>query len=425
MPEQTYKLKFLKDLKKKTIYISMLLLAWMLAACGGRQEAQAGQEKGEISQMISAEGQSINDAESIIDTPLSSGTDKEQDAGSDRENREKGVEEATQEDEWKQMFGENCISSQTFEVELSEYDGKVYFVPFAPSEEKPDFYMQVIRDGEVLTEIHAYVPETLETKKFASLDAVSFYDVNYDGNTDIVLVETYGDTSFAAVYDGFYTDEEDDMGNFYPDSYLSEAISKQADPLTVSGIRSLMGWKKNGEFTGYGEAYEAVSRLYELSYEDTLDYDLIYVDEDEIPELVAGKNGYWLSLYTYHDGTVYTLMDWWGYGVMGNAGYEYVPKANRMRNYNTDFAGAILHTSYMWVDGQHTLDWMTITTYNFDDVNGNGMPDENEEESMGKYSVSYVDGVEITDGQYQEYDEGEYEYIRGTMGGTELREALR
>ena len=388
MPGPDFKLKNLKnlkDLKKKTAYIFMLLMVWMLAACGDRQETQAGQDTGEMSQVISTGGQLIGDAESIADTPPSSGTGMEKDAGGDRETMESGTEKAAQEDEWKKMFGENCISSQTFEVELSEYDGKVYFVPFAPSEEKPDFYMQMIQDGKVLTEIRAYVPEALETEEFVSLDAVSFYDVNYDGNTDIVLVETYGDTGFAVVYDGFEKREEEDTGNFYPDSYLSEAISEQADPLTVSGIRNLTGWKKNGEFKDYGEAYEAVSRLCELSYGgETLDYDLIYVDEDGIPELVAGKNGYWLSLYTYHDGTVYTLMDWWGYGAMGNAGYEYVPKANSMRNYNTDLAGAILHTSYMWVDEQYALDWVTITTYNFDDVNENGMVDEKEEESMGK-----------------------------------------
>ncbi len=105
-------------------------------------------------------------------------------------------------DEIKKQFGENCISDQTFEVELSEFQGKVYFVPFLPSSQDGEFSMQIIQDGEVLEEIRAYVPERLKEESFKSLDAVSFYDVNYDGNTDLVLIETYGNFMFTAVYYG-------------------------------------------------------------------------------------------------------------------------------------------------------------------------------------------------------------------------------
>ena len=87
----------------------------------------------------------------------------------------------------QKMFGENCIGEQTFEVELSEYSGKVYFVPFAPSQSNPDFSMQIIQNGEVLTKIHSYVPDELKGETFSSLDAVSFYDVNYDDQTDILM----------------------------------------------------------------------------------------------------------------------------------------------------------------------------------------------------------------------------------------------
>lgn len=49
------------------------------------------------------------------------------------------AEKATVTDDMKEKFGENCISEQTFEVELSEYGGKVYFVPFAPEKETQEF----------------------------------------------------------------------------------------------------------------------------------------------------------------------------------------------------------------------------------------------------------------------------------------------
>lgn len=135
----------------------------------------------------------------------------------------------------KERFGENCIPEQTFEVELSEYEGKVYFVSLAPEEEKSEFHMQIIQNNKVLTEIQAYVPSGLEGEKFTSLDSVSFYDVNYDNNTDIVLIETYGDTSFAAIYYGFATD-----GCFVPQEQLSETITSQVEQLSISEIRKLM-----------------------------------------------------------------------------------------------------------------------------------------------------------------------------------------
>lgn len=210
---------------------------------------------------------------------------------------------------------------------------------------------------------------------------------------------------------------------------LSEAVSSQAEQISISGVRSfLAGGKKNGKFSSYQEAYLAVSTLYEVerASEGEYRYNLIYFDEDDIPELVVGNNGYYMSLYTYQDGTVYTLMDHWGYGAMGNAGYEYVPKKNRLRNYNIDYAGAMLYTTYERVSEQHTMDMVAqIQTYNWDDVNGNGIPDEEEQGSLGRYSVSYIDGREVTAEECAAYDTGEYEYIEAAMTLAMLQERLQ
>ncbi len=115
-----------------------------------------------------------------------------------------------------------------------------------------------------MTELRGYVPEKLEGEAFRSLDAVSFYDVNYDGQTDIVLIETYGDTSFAAVYYGYAADGGGSQ-HFFLQEQLSDQITERADAVTISGIRELIsGGKKNGEFGSYAEAYEAAARLGEL-----------------------------------------------------------------------------------------------------------------------------------------------------------------
>lgn len=154
-------------------------------------------------------------------------------------------------------------------------------------------------------------------------------------------------------------------------------------------------------------------------------YNLIYFDDDNIPELVAGVDGYYASLYTYHDGNIYTLMNRWSYGAGGNTGYEYSPRKNSMRNYNSDYAGAILYTTYLSVSERHTMDTVTqIKTYNFDDVNGNGIPDKDEEESIGYYGISYINGVEVTPEEWDAFEVGEYEYIRAAMSLEVLQSKL-
>ncbi len=404
----------------------LLLTAGLLTACGA-QQAETEQE-----QTVQAEGNGAD-----LPQPVSGGGEYEQVIddgdltanGSEEEAEPAGSAESTadhqQADELLNRFGENCISEQTFEVELSEYDGKVWFVPYAPAEEGQEPVIQIVQDGAVLTTLQPYVPDHLEGQSFTSLDAVTFFDINYDNCTDIVLIETYGNTTFAAVYYGFAHDEKEDYRYFNVQWTLSEIISDRANPVTIAGIRDLLGEKKNGEFANYKEAYTSVLRLCELSYESELTCDLIYLDEDDIPELVVADNGFWVSLYTYHDGMVHMLMEQWGYGVMGNAGYEYIPGGNRVRNYNSDYAGAIRYSTYMSMNDQYSLKTVTeVVTYNFDDANGDGYPDADEEDSIGYYSVSYVDGVEITNEQYAAYDAGEYEFIAGKMSMEEMLRAL-
>ena len=327
---------------------------------------------------------------------------------------------------WREQFGESCITSQTFEVELSEYDGKVCFVPFAPAGEE-EFYMQIVKDGNVLTEISPYVPETLSHQAFASLDAVAFDDVNYDGNTDLILIETYGDTAFAAVYYGYAAEGEGGRSYFLVQEELSANLSEQLKQLTIPQIRQhLSGGKKNGEFSDYREAYEAVGRLCELENPDDISFNLIYFDGDDIPELVAGMTGYYVSMYSYSDGKIYTLMDRWAYGAMGNTGYEYAPYKNSLRNYNSDYAGAILYTTYMSVSQNHVLETVVqIKTVNFDDVNQNGIPDEEEAGSIGRYGVNYINDKEASDAECAAYSAGEYKYIEGIMDVEALRTKLK
>ena len=104
-------------------------------------------------------------------------------------------------------------------------------------------------------------------------------------------------------------------------------------------------------------------------------------------------------------------MDCWAYGAMGNAGYEYLPKKNSLRNFNSD--ADVLYTTYMTVSQQSSIEnVLCIETryYEGADSNGNGKVDE--EEYYGKI---FIGDREITQEEYDSYDVGGYEYIEVNM----------
>ncbi len=431
--------------KKNRWFVLALFLAGMMTACkkelpaqlleAGAAGSSANEEETLSLKGAGGEEEPVSDPEALLPAdeaaaqPGNGGEKVAQITGAPATGaREPDAAQDERADSLKKRFGESCIAEQTFETELSEYDGPVFFVPLAPSDENPEFTVRLMQGEEILAEIPPFVPDSLSGQAFKSLDAVSFYDVNYDGNTDVVWIATYGTAGAASVYYGYGRDTEDSAPYFVAQEALSAQISSQVTPLTVPEIRrSLSGGKKNGQFASYQEAYRAVSRLCDL--EDTegmMMYDLIDFDGDDIPELVAGVNGFYTSLYTYSGGTVYTVMDGWRYGVMGNAGYEYQPGKNRLRNYNNDYAGAIVYATYMEMDDSHTMKTVAeIKTVNFDDANQNGMPDEDEMNSIGCYGISYINGREAAPEECAALDAGEYVFIQGTKRFEELKDALR
>lgn len=422
----------------KRILIGMLISSAMLTACGQKtgQSAAPGQEA-ETTLLENAAQETALPENSAQETMIHISGTEDGAANGAAQNLGEAAEPSSSALPSKQELDSGnpaaaamepgAIPEQTFDVALSEYSGKVRFTPYAPMGKEEPFRMEITQNGKLLTRIPEYVPEWLEGETFNRLDAVAFEDVNFDGNTDILLIATYGDVSFAAVYYGFADKENPENERYFlPESQLSEALTRQVQDLTIPGIRKfLTGGKKNGEFSSYQEAYEAVGRLSQLESGNSRTYNLIYLNDDAIPELAEDVPGYNLSLYTYADGRVYQLMDHWGYGAMGNAGYEYSAGKNSLRNYDADYAGAIMSATYMTMDNHYSLDTVVqIVSYNFDDVNGNGMLDDEEMDSVGLYGVNYIDGAEVSPEECAAYDLGGYAFIEGTMSFDELKKSL-
>lgn len=105
---------------------------------------------------------------------------------------------------------------------------------------------------------------------------------------------------------------------------VEESSEPETDDTAVSGNdQSLVTQESAGEIeppmeeTGWKQAYLAKAEELEEKYGFSMEYDLIYIDSDDIPELVAGPTGYWLILYTWKDGEVYELIDYAPYGTHG------------------------------------------------------------------------------------------------------------
>ncbi|MBD5540582.1 MAG: hypothetical protein HDR00_05210 [Lachnospiraceae bacterium] len=408
---------------RKCILVFIMLVAGLFTACG-REEPEFEDNMAESEEPETIAGHpEKNTAMDDSSNYNENGVDimENENAATDTK------EDAAREEELKKRFGEDCIIGQTFEVTLSEYNEKVWFVPFYPSEEEPEyFYIQIIQDGEVLSQNRVYAPENLKGQAFSSLDAVSFFDANYDSNTDIILIATYGTTSFVKIYYGFDSDAEEMERHFSGSYSLAEMVTEQIEILSIPQIRNfLTEGKENGKFSGYEEAYEAISRICELESGGEMQYNLIYFDDDDIPELAVGVSGYYTSLYTYHDGTLYKVMERWPYGISGNAGYEFSPKKNSLRYLSNYGGGVIRYLTYGTIGEEYSMDTVAlIEEYNFDDVNKNGQLDEDEMDSLGVYEVTYINGVEASDEECASYDLGDYEYIRLTMNREELIKTL-
>ncbi len=153
-------------------------------------------------------------------------------------------------------------------------------------------------------------------------------------------------------------------------------------------------------------------------------YDLIYFDDDDIPELAVGLDGYWISMYTYDpkEGDVHTVMDRWGYGAMGNTGYEYLPKKNYLRNYNSDHAGAVMYTYYGKMKNYEIVCRRELKQMFFVDKNHNQMPDAGEFTDQPSY---YCGGKKISEDKYMSYlKKGKFKGIKGKMTYNQIKKKL-
>lgn len=156
-------------------------------------------------------------------------------------------------------------------------------------------------------------------------------DVNFDGYTDLLFTGTkdsnemswlfVGDSSS---YDSSYDSEGTCFISYPPITDATQYLNKG---FTVDDVCDYYSKGQiNGEFSSYKEGYKAIIGFYETMSAGTNRYDLININNDDIPELLmdTGEGGNNFSVCTFKDGYVYQFMNWHH---LKNE-YEYVPGKN-------------------------------------------------------------------------------------------------
>lgn len=124
------------------------------------------------------------------------------------------------------------IEDQTFQTQLSEYTGDVWFASYAPADGEKDVIFKIIQNEEPVETLDSLVTPSVLSYGFTKLDAISFVDYNEDGNTDILAIKTFGDIAVPVVYEGTPGSEK----NFTLKTGLSVRAAAGAQSMTIAGV---------------------------------------------------------------------------------------------------------------------------------------------------------------------------------------------
>ena len=156
----------------------------------------------------------------------------------------------------------------------------------------------------------------------------------------------------------------------------------------------------------------------EKTWQNSYTYELIHIDNDGVPELSLGQRGYWVSVYSWKNGQLTTLLEERGYGAAGVPGYEYLPYENVIYVINNDYAGAERYTTYGRMDrnGQ----WETIRELkyiNHASLQQNTSPYHTYDQEEEFFLLHAGDDDEkLSEKEYASYHiEGDYQPVEGGL----------
>ena len=265
--------------KKLTAPLLCMALCGILTACGHKEPSHALSPEQTESQSTEAE------PEIRIDTQEGSQSEQssEHPIGSTAAPADSAQGEA----------GYLLIKDQTFDVTLEPL-GSVTFASYKPdSLQNPlaDVMFEITKEGTNVCLLDGVYEDNIRSNEtFNKVEAVSFPDYNSDGFNDIIIICSYSPASGPKTGTGYpevriYSGKAD--GSFTLERSLSENANSALAEKTVQSVLGFLGAGKGRpsvSASGWQQAYTGL-----LQSQDSgqwQGYNLIYINDDDIPELV-------------------------------------------------------------------------------------------------------------------------------------------
>lgn len=157
--------------------------------------------------------------------------------------------------------------------------------------------------------------------------------------------------------------------------------------------------QKEVSINSWQDAYKDVIKNKEL--DKNLKYDLVYIDEDDTPELVIENKGLYISLYTYdkEQKCAVELIYHSAITSSEDAEYTYAKKQNIIKSTKDEYAGVIRHYIFQKIENNTLVSALpySLSTWLTEDKNKNGLYDEDEQTSTFTKTYCYMDDGQITE----------------------------
>lgn len=229
---------------------------------------------------------------------------------------------------------DRLIEDQTFKVNLKPL-GNVTFASYEPDtalDPLADVVFELQRDGQAIAVLEGEFEDNIRANEvFDQVEAVSFPDYNRDGYSDIIIICSYLPASGPQV-DGAYSSARIYRGNAHGSFVLEKELSEEANSAladkTVKTVLGFLGADRgtaNPADSEWKQAY--ISYLQQSDEEQWQGYNLIYVNDDDIPELVeiGNSEAAGCKIVSYGDGKIEESQ-------LSRLGFSYIERENLLCN---------------------------------------------------------------------------------------------
>gem|GEM_PF-5492431 len=144
-------------------------------------------------------------------------------------------------------------------------------------------------------------------RNITSINEIQICDYNMDGLSDVIVTYSIDGAIKAVLLEGRYDNNlmrpkisecEKESYYLFIDSVLTDRVSEFLNPPTAENIKKYMGFNESGVFDNWQDAFLFCVELEKRKSEDgNVRFNLIFIDDDDIPELVVDNN-----IYRFCDG---------------------------------------------------------------------------------------------------------------------------